>query len=88
MKVVLEYTDCLEDGKNVFYTLSKYDDVQILNSTNKLGTIYQKITIRINSQNELKKLICDLRNNCIYTVKVLSVKSEDNFFERIKRIFE
>ena len=87
MKVVLEYTDCLQDGKNVFSILAA-NDVEILKSKKIYWSIEVLVTIRIKDGNELNKLIYELNRNCKHEVRVISVKFEDNFLERIKRIFE
>ena len=87
MKVVLKYSDCLSDGKNVFRVLSTYN-IEILKTKQKSYSIYPEITIRIKDSSELNKLVHALNCNCVYEVRVVSVKSEDSFFERIKRIWE
>ena len=87
MKVILKYTDCLNDGKNVFSTLA-IKNVEILKTERKKYCIYPKITIRVKDINELNKLIYVLNTTCTYEVSVVKVISEDSFIEKIKRIFE
>lgn len=86
MKVVLRYTDCLQDGKNVFNTLA-IKNIEIL-KTKRGISIYPQITIRVNDTNELNQLIAMLNRNCSYEVSVVKTKSEDRLIERIKRVFE
>ena len=87
MKVVLKYTDCLQDGRKVFYVLGN-SNAEIL-KTKQIGpTIYPKVTIRIKDNNELRQLLSELNNMCTYEVRVVKVKSESGIIERIKRIFE
>lgn len=86
MKAVLKYTDCLQDGRNVFNTLAIYN-VEIL-KTKQGCSIYPKITIRIKDMSELNQLIFALNKNCTYEVRVVKIKSEDSLIAKIKRIFE
>lgn len=87
MKVILKYTECMQDGKNVFRVLAAHN-VEILKTKQKAYSIHPEITIRIKDNNELNQLIRTLNNNCTYEVRVVSIKSEDGFLERIKRIWE
>lgn len=86
MKAVLKYTDCLQDGRNVFNTLA-IKNVEIL-KTRQGCPIYPRITIRINDMNELNQLVSALNRNCNYEVRVVKVKSEEGLLNKIKRIFE
>ena len=75
MIVVLKYTDCLEDGKNVFRILANRN-IEVLKTKQKSYNIYPHVTIRINDQNELSQLLSDLNRNCIYEVRLVKVKNE------------
>lgn len=86
MKAVLKYTDCLQDGRNVFNTLA-LRNVEIL-KTKQGMSIYPQITIRVKDTNELNQLMSSLNRNCTYEVRVVKVKSETSLIEKIKRIFE
>ena len=86
MKAVLKYTDCLQDGRNVFHTLA-VRNVEIL-KTKQGFSIYPQITIRIKDTDELNQLVSELNKNCRYEVRVVKVKSESGLIEKIKRIFE
>ena len=81
MIAVLKYTDCLQDGRNVFRVLANRN-VEIL-KTKQGCSIYPKITIRISDQNELSQLLSDLNKNCTYEVRLVKIKSE----RRIKSVY-
>lgn len=72
LKVVLQYIDCLEDGKNVFNTLANYN-VAIL-KTSRSWFIKPKITIIIRDYQKLNDLIGALNHNCRYEVRVVKTK--------------
>lgn len=72
LKVVLKYTDCLQDGKNVFGILAAHN-VQILKTRNGLS-IYPKVTICIDDYNKLNDILYDLNCACYYEVRVVKVK--------------
>lgn len=73
LKVVLQYTDCLQDGRNVFHTLANYGIV-ILKTRLRSWTIYPRITIVVRDYPELNDLVCALNRNCIYEVCVVKTK--------------
>lgn len=75
MIAVLEYTDCLQDGRNVFRVLANRN-IEVLKTKQKAYNIYPHITIRINDQNELNQLLSDLNRNCKYEVRLVKVKTE------------
>ena len=81
MIAVLKYTDCLQDGRNVFRVLANRN-VEIL-KTKQGCSIYPQITIRISDQNELSQLLSDLNRNCAYEVRLVKIKSE----RRIKSVY-
>ena len=81
MIAVLKYTDCLQDGRNVFRVLANRN-VEIL-KTKQGCSIYPQITIRISNQNELSQLLSDLNRNCAYEVRLVKIKSE----RRIKSVY-
>ena len=81
MIAVLKYTDCLQDGRNVFRVLANRN-VEIL-KTWQGCSIYPQITIRISDQNELSQLLSDLNRNCAYEVRLVKIKSE----RRIKSVY-
>ncbi len=85
MKAILKYTDCLQDGRNVFNTLA-IKNVEILRTKSGLS-IYPKITIRIKDHEKLNELISALNRICKYEVRVVKVMNEDNIIKRIRNIF-
>lgn len=85
MKAILQYTDCLQDGKEVFRILSLYN-IEILKTRQVLWSICPKITIRIKDYNQLNEIIQRLNNDCEYEVRVVCVKSEYSLFEKIKKL--
>ncbi len=68
MRATLRYTDCLQDGKNVFMALAR-KNVEILR-TMRGFSIYPRVTILINDRSELNKLLDDLNNTCKYEVSL------------------
>ena len=84
MKAVLRYVNCLQDGRTVFYILSTMN-VEILKTKHNTST-YPKVVIRINSYNELNKLLSVLNHNCIYDVTLVKVITENNLLNRLKKI--
>lgn len=86
MKAVLKYTDCLQDGKNVFNTLAIHN-VEVL-KTKQGFSIYPHITIRIKDTGELNQIVSALNRNCRYEVRIVKVKSEYSLIEKIKRLFK
>ena len=72
LKVVLKYTDCLQDGRNVFGVLASHN-VKILN-TRAFLTMYPKVTICIDDYNKLNNVLYDLNRECSYEVRVVKVK--------------
>lgn len=73
LKVVLQYTDCLQDGQNVFNTLANYG-VAILKTQSRSWSIYPRIIIVVRDYAELNDLVYALNCNCIYEVRVVKTK--------------
>ena len=82
MIAILKYTDCMNDGKNVFGILSK-NNVIILKTKRKQFDIYPEIKIKIKDTFELNKLLYELNEVSIYGVNLMKIKSEEGFFEKI-----
>lgn len=72
LKVVLRYTDCLQDGRRVFNILAGYG-VAIL-KTRPGWSIYPKITIMVRDYPTLNEVVCELNRNCTYEVRVVKTK--------------
>ena len=73
LKVVLQYTDCLQDGRNVFKILANYG-VAILKTQSRSCSIHPRITIVVRDYKELNDLVCVLNCNCEYEVRVVKTK--------------
>lgn len=86
LRVILKYTDCLQDERNVFNTLA-IRNVEIL-KTRQGFSIYPKITIRIKNNDELNQLLSALNRNCTYEVIVVKVKQDKSFSDLFKKIFK
>ena len=73
LKVVLQYTDCLQDGRRVFDILANYN-VAILKTQSRSWSVHPRITIAIVDYPELNDLISSLNRNCLYEVRVVKTK--------------
>lgn len=70
LKAVLKYTDCLQDGRNVFSILAA-QNIRILKTRTPCLSIYPRVTILIEDYQELNKLLCTLNYSCNYEVRVV-----------------
>lgn len=86
MKAVLKYTDCLQDGRNVFNTLA-IRNVEILRTRSGLS-IYPRITIRVKDNHELNQLVSALNRSCTYEVRVVKIKPDGNIINSLNKIFK
>lgn len=87
MKVILQYTDCMCDDKNVFGVLAR-NNVEVIKTKQKQFSIYPFITIRVKDADTLNKLLEQLNEKSVYGVRVAKVKSDRSFIERLKMVFE
>lgn len=87
MKVILQYTDCMCDGKNVFGVLAR-NNVEVIKTKQKQFSIYPLITIRVKDADTLNKLLEQLNEKSAYGVRVVKVKSDKSFIEKVKMLFE
>lgn len=71
LKVILQYTDCLQDGRNVFSYLAA-KGVAILKTANHF--INPKVHILVPDLQVLNAMVCDLNRRCNYEVRVVKVK--------------
>ena len=54
LRAVLRYTECLQDGKNVFRVLSE-NNVEMLDTKQRPYSIYSKITVLVHDRKELNE---------------------------------
>ena len=87
MKVILQYTDCMSDDKNVFGVLAR-NNVEVIGTKQKRFSIYPLITIRVKDTNTLNKILEQLNEKSIYGVRIVKVKLNKSFIERLKMLFE
>ena len=73
MRAILRYTDCLQDGKNVFRVLAE-NDVEILRTKQRSYSIYPEITILIANQQKLNELLGKLNCGCTYEVRLMKTQ--------------
>ena len=72
LRVVLKYTDCLQDGRIVFGVLAEHK-VEILHTRSFL-TMYPRVTICIKDYEKLNNLLYNLNKQTSYKVRVVKVK--------------
>ena len=87
MKVILQYTNCMSDDKNVFGVLAR-NNVEVIGTKQKQYSIYPLITIRVKDTNTLNKILEQLNEKSVYGVRIVKVKSDKTFIDRIKMLFE
>lgn len=87
MKVILQYTDCMSDDKNVFGVLAR-NNVEVIKTKQKQFSIYPLITIRVKDADTLNKVLEQLNEKSVYGVRIAKVKSDKSFIERLKMVFE
>lgn len=86
LKVVLKYTDCLQDGRNVFEILTR-NNVEIL-KTRQIFICDPKIVIRIKNYDKLNMIVSELNQICRYEVRIVSVKQDKCFRDFIRKLFK
>lgn len=87
MKVILQYTNCMSDDKNVFGVLAR-NNVEVIGTKQKQYSIYPLITIRVKDTDTLNKILEQLNEKSVYGVRIVKVKSDKSFVERLKMMFE
>ena len=87
MKVILQYTDCMSDNKNIFRVLAR-NNVEVIETKQKKFSIYPLATIRVKDTNTLNKILEQLNEKSVYGVKIAKVKSDKSFIERLKMLFK
>ena len=69
MKVILQYTDCMSDDKNVFGVLAR-NNVEVIGTKQKQYSIYPLITIRVKDTDTLNKILEQLNEKSVYGVEL------------------
>lgn len=87
MKVILQYTDCMSDDKNIFGVLAK-NNVEVIKTKQKQFSIYPLVTIRVKDTNTLNKILEQLNEKSVYGVRIVKVKSDKSFIEKLKMLFK
>ena len=87
MKAILQYIDCMCDGKNVFRVLA-LNNVEVIKMKQRQYSIYQLVTIRVKDTDTLNKILEQLNEKSLYGVMVVKVKSDKSFIERVRMLFE
>ena len=87
MKVILQYTDCMSDDKNVFGVLAR-NNVEVIKTKQEQFSIYPLITIRVKDIDTLNKVLEQLNEKSVFGVRIVKVKSDKSFIERLKMLFE
>ena len=87
MKVILQYTDCMSDDKNVFGVLAR-NNVEVIKTKQEQFSIYPLITIRVKDTDTLNKVVEQLNEKSVFGVRIVKVKSDKSFIERLKMLFE
>ena len=70
IKATLRYTDCLQDGRNVFKILAE-NHISIIKTTTPILSIYPKIIALFPNDNELHDVLYQLNNTCNYEVRLV-----------------
>ena len=87
MKVILQYTACMSDDKNVFGVLAR-NNVEVIKTKQEQFSIYPLITIRVKDTDTLNKVLEQLNEKSVFGVRIVKVKSDKSFIERLKMLFE
>lgn len=73
IRATLRYTDCLQDGKNVFEVLTR-NNIPIIKIKASLS-IYPKIIILCKDYTELQAILYALNTSCSYEVRLIHYKN-------------
>ncbi len=87
MKVILQYTDCMSDDKNIFGVLAR-NNVEVIETKQEQFSVYPLVTIRVKDTDTLNKILEQLNEKSVYGVRIVKVKSDKSFVERLKMMFE
>lgn len=87
MKVILQYANCIFDDKNIFGVLAR-NNVEVIKTKQKRYSIYPLVTIGVKDTNTLNKILEQLNEKSVYGVRIVKVKSDKSFIERLKMLFK
>jgi hypothetical protein len=73
IKAVLRYTDCLQDGKNVYTVLTK-NKVTII-GTKRGSSVHPKVTVLLKNYAQLSDILQELNTYCDYEVSLVRYKT-------------
>lgn len=74
VRAVLRYTDCLQDGRKVFFILAQ-KNIKVLKT--KQDYTYPEITIFIENWQKLNELVAVLNKICLYEVRIVETRESD-----------
>lgn len=72
IKATLQYTDCLQDGRNVYMVLTA---LKIPIVKTKDSFCHPKIIALFKDYDELPNALYQLNNNCVYEVRLVKYKT-------------
>ena len=75
------------DDKNVFGVLA-INNIEIIKTKQGRYSIYPLVTIRVKDTDTLNKILEQLNEKSVYGVRIVKVKSDKSFIERLKMLFE
>ena len=74
IKATLKYTDCLQDGKNVFRTLVDNGAEIIATKPPRACSIYPRVIVLFNNTKHMYDTLYSLNRMCIYEVTLVKFK--------------
>ena len=77
----------MSDDKNVFGVLAR-NNVEVIKTKQEQFSIYPLITIRVKDTDTLNKVVEQLNEKSVFGVRIVKVKSDKSFIERLKMLFE
>lgn len=69
IKAVLSYTDCLQDGRNVYTVLT--NNKVIIVGTRRSWSLYPRVVILVKNYDQLSSILHELNAKCTYEVRLL-----------------
>ena len=69
IKATLRYTDCLQDGRNLYEVLT--NNKVVIASTKRGWSMYPRVVILVKDYDHLSCLLHELNTRCIYEVRLV-----------------